>query len=266
MYPSTFAALGFEPAAPVGVPLHGPDTAQTLDLPPFLTVGTLKRRHIGPAKQWPAAKQRIFFLRDTETPLCDSTTLHAENIAEIILADEEVDDHDEESFHDCAIVRYRTATSTSCPTCGVCHYNEQRLCERCMAVAAAEWLEPMEDQEETAAVYQLNCAKCKNHRVTFRGMCVALCADTSTHLFSTDFVTDRVVERGEQRKIDTCDCQIVDIYCANCDCTGRSDAIGYHVTCPCAGCLSSSNNGRPAMSLVDQLNCAFVGRPLLAVS
>jgi hypothetical protein len=263
MYAPVFANLGYRDSEPVEIQVFKPDDGEGIEeivavqLPHFLTVRTLKLKLEEGCGAGPPAKQRIFDIRNVDTPLLESATLNASNIMEIVFRedeDPEEEDDEESEYKDIAIVHASPPGIQYCRGCSSeMHSNDHPLCIQCMESMQTEW-EMMEedgpdDDDWSACVYQLNCSRCVEQVVTLRGMKVSLCSDSSTQLFSTDFVTDRVAEGTHPRKIETCDCQIVDIFCPLCHQTGDSrgdmsteSSIGYHVVTPCSPCLSASNN------------------------
>ncbi|TPX50093.1 hypothetical protein SeMB42_g02361 [Synchytrium endobioticum] len=89
-----------------------------------------------------------------------------------------------------------------------------------------------------------------------------LLADTTVELYSTDAPPCGVQLVCDDYMTRNCHCRIRDVACLQC-----GNVVGYHVTQPCASCLSACNNGHFWMFNVDQVT-SFErrnndGKPLL---
>lgn len=97
------------------------------------------------------------------------------------------------------------------------------------------------DLDEYAAL-MLACTGC-SQLLSVRGTSVHLLADDAKRLFSSDAVLPSVrCVTASEREIATCACRIQTMRCVLC-----THPVGYHVTAPCAECLSGDNNGHTFM-------------------
>jgi hypothetical protein len=86
--------------------------------------------------------------------------------------------------------------------------------------------------QDSSHVYDLSCTHCS----TFfcgRGMHVRLASDSSTSLFSTDFIMSTIAESTTEYKFSKCECRIIDTTCVGCE-----SIVGYHVSNPCDACVT----------------------------
>jgi len=90
---------------------------------------------------------------------------------------------------------------------------------------------------EKKPVCNLECRYC-DRSVCNRAMKAILLADVRVELFSTDFIPMGVQLVDKEYMTPNCDCRILDVACLGC-----GNVVGYHVSDPCASCLTSNNNG-----------------------
>ncbi|RKP02798.1 hypothetical protein CXG81DRAFT_10343 [Caulochytrium protostelioides] len=95
----------------------------------------------------------------------------------------------------------------------------------------------MIDVDANRTAWVISCRGCRT-RVSQRGIRAVLLADNQVHLFSTDLPPEGCMLMDGIYQTDNCACLIKDTGCRTC-----GNVLGYHISRPCAQCLSSPNNG-----------------------